>query len=292
MIELLVMGAVGRIVSRIGGRWLDEAADALDVGLRGAAKRLAAATYLPDGTGREAQVAAAATDLAEYAAANPLAAAELLQATLAGPKAMTRIERFNFFVDSAIELIVGLGRPVALPGFFNCTSCVVVIDARTTSGFDLAMPYFFEASSGDPNDRSVSFGELGKYGDPVWIPRFWLIRAASDERRDELLIELDRRFRSKPPSLHEMSNRILVREALGLRETEHAEWIGSIDVRSVSVNATDRAPASTDADYLIADPSGINLMREALMEQVMAQMKADGVWTAATNLGWGPEKHT
>ena len=230
-------------------------------------------------------MAAAANDLADYAAANPAAAAELLHATLAGPKAMNRIERFNFFIDNAIELIAGLGRPVALPGFFNCTTCLVVIDARTTSGFDLAMPYFFEASFGDPNDRRVSFGKPGKYGDPVWIPRFWLIRVASDERRDELLVELDRRFRSRPPSIDQMSNRLLVREALGLGGAEHAEWIESIDVSSIHIDAEHRAPASTDEDYLITDSSGINLTRDALMEQVMAQMKDDDVWTAATNLG-------
>jgi hypothetical protein len=126
ILELAAVWALRRVV---------EAADRLDAGLRERLKRLAAAQRLPEGSERFTETEAAAADLGRYAEQNPGAAAQVAAIALRASRPdATPIDRYSLFLGTAFDLISGFRRPVALPGFFNCTNCCVVIDARTVDG--------------------------------------------------------------------------------------------------------------------------------------------------------------
>jgi hypothetical protein len=173
-----------------------------------------------------------------------------------------------------------LRRPVALPGFFNCTDCVTVIDARPEDTFGSGSVHMPKLDRGafplvplEDQTLWLSF----EYENPANVPRTWLIATASAARRDELIEALSRRFTvDPPPSLktfyldsHEL------RPLLG--EDERVQRVKGISRDRVSVVKEDGEGFDSNF-YAIRSPTGVELMRTALAALVAEQARREKEW--------------
>ena len=121
-IETIVVGALVAVGKRLGGRALDDVADYLEGKAKEAVRRLASALDAPD---REQATEAAAAELDRQVRAD----AQLAERLAKPPppdrlRRSTRIEQLAEFLTYEFDLIAGVRRPVALPGFLNCIDCV------------------------------------------------------------------------------------------------------------------------------------------------------------------------
>jgi hypothetical protein len=260
--EGLVVGALWAVAQRVGGRWIDDIAERVDVGLRDTLRRLSKAVDLTDAGERDAEASAATHDLEEYISKNPSTAGELVEAASMPVKTSRLIDQYASFLVFTTELVARLGRPVALPGFFNCTSCVSVIDARPPSGELSALEVSEPLGSGDP---TIYLMPNEAY--QLDIPRLWLIRVESDARRDDLVGQLNDRFWPLPPDPGTFRLAHFDPDVFGLGEGETAERILSINSDRVSVDNS----ASTDRYTAITDAAGLIVFRRFLAELAQAE---------------------
>jgi hypothetical protein len=111
-----------------------------------------------------------------------------------------QIWQYQALLEFIFDRVSRLGRPSALPGFFNGTDVVTVIDARVDYGDrdGFRAPYVF----GDPGMKHISFVDSAWEALRAGIPRVWLIRATPSER-EQLISELNDKF--DRPTEHQLS---------------------------------------------------------------------------------------
>jgi hypothetical protein len=281
MIETLVVGAVWAVGQRVGERWLDDFAAVVDDRLRAGVKQLAVAVGITDPSRREAEAAVARAELDHQVRSDPALATQLAQTPLPAPQPQTRIDQFAAFLEHIFELAARLRRPVALPGFFNCTSCVTIIDARPAEQGGNRLQITPSNLGGETTeDATLWFASDLTDVYQALIPRVWLIRTADDSRRDALIGELNSRFWPGPPSTSSFGTFYLPTHDLArtLHDGERVERVRGVDRDRVLADAEDRPPGTKDERifYAIKDPAGLKLMRDALAEHVTRQMQVDG----------------
>jgi hypothetical protein len=132
-------------------------------------------------------------ELGHYVETHPGTASTLATATITAQlQAATRLpagqrdEKFlNIvldFLNQIFEMVQELGSPVVLPGFLTGTDDLAVIDVRTVPlGGQLELPWI---SGGQVNPTIMLWRDLGPVGKVYWMPRIWLVRAATDADRD------------------------------------------------------------------------------------------------------------
>jgi hypothetical protein len=304
-LEFLVAGVIVPLAQRLGERWLDSLAQGIDEGLRSQLARLISAESQSD---PERQRTARA-ELIAYAETNPKAQQQLVATARQGPQvavqpgtepSLAQLERFHALLVFVFDRVARLMRPVALPGFFNCTTCVAVIDARTEySG--IAFPEPPEQRSGSGSRWWIFFGDVST-SIGMGLPRMWIIRSPTDKDRDDLVANLEQRF-TKPqrliPPPEDLESQLLA--DLGaefVTDLEH-DWVSvrprrqpAIPVADTSLSAQEMAreilnrmnqpdPAATDEFFAISDPAGVKLLRDGLEKVLQDRWTQDEDWRRA-----------
>lgn len=160
MIEVVLGYAVGAVVKKVSERWIDDLAEQVDEGSRELVREWLSALRRDDVD----QASASARKLDDRMRADPGLVEQL--ATAPPPRQLTAspgigeaepdesprslIEYFEEFLAYEFALAAGLKRAVALPGFFNCTDCVTVIDARPERD-GMTPPELDRGPSSDPS---------------------------------------------------------------------------------------------------------------------------------------------
>ena len=178
-------------LARLFGRsWLEGLADVRDDALHVLLARLVAAVP----RAKADRPASVIEDLAFHLERHPAATDELWQAIrlpmiavereAGGP--MRRLTQIYAQLTFAFDRVKFLGRPLALPGFFNGPLCVAVLQSLATDA-----PLLEPCS----NPRPEPWVRLG--GDDEYargIPRVWVLRVESEFSRDTLCSDLNGRF--------------------------------------------------------------------------------------------------
>lgn len=191
-----------------------------------------------------------------------------------GADAQARVERFYSFLVSLFDQVARLERPVALPGFFNCTKCVTVIDARREDE---------GPRENGPTPPSRSWDSILGANQPPYvllmaehaltfdIPRVWICAAESDDNRDALISELTQDFARDAPGALVMP--LTMKEA-------GAEAVNLIESDRIGVLGSPSA-VHDPRFYSITDPAGVRLMRAAVQRLTDAQEAAGRGWEDA-----------
>ena len=176
------------------------------------------------------------------------------------------------------DQIARLERPVALPGFLNCTACVTVVDARPESEGD-------RERGPRPPSRSWVTGAweftnkqpflmfMPEHAMSLGIPRIWIIATNSDQQRDALVAKLNKEFQD-PPSP------VLMQHVRMDQGEPSASPVSTIYSDRVSAGPDRSGPHDRDF-YFIRSPAGVVMMRAALKRLMDEQDTADDVWDAA-----------
>jgi hypothetical protein len=292
LVETLIVGAFYAVAQRVEAQWLDDFASTVNDQLRGLIGKLAKAIRADkaSGTAEPSQATQNVLEELDHQVKTDLASAEqLTNPPLPAKKSATRIQQIADFLNYEGELIAGLRRPVALPGFFNSASCVTVIEVRPTwsSAGPLVMP---EPSgrAGDPADKVLSF----RYGSPL----IWLIKTADDARRDEIAKDFNDSARRDKPSA-EVVEKMFKRPFPSffgekspapattwspLVAGERAQRLETIDRDRVTVDTWDSLVDKSW--YTIEDPQGIVLFRAALAALVEEEQIRAGLWPTALGI--------
>lgn len=216
----------------------------------------------------EAKKAAAA--LSEAVAENPQALKVLTNPPFTEARAeVPLIEVVRDFLAYEMALIAQLPRPVALPGFFNSSNCLCVIDVRKLVGKGVEPLGQGRTADGA---AAITF-ELDRG------PRIWLIRADADSVRDKLVEEYNREFESKPAPI-EVLNRNNEEE-----QTPPPEKVTEITDTRIGV----WYPRHDAPWYTIGnDTAGIELFRGKLSNMVTtyfeAQREHSDAWRRAIRI--------
>jgi hypothetical protein len=217
-----------------------------------------------------------------------------------------RLEAYHAKLVFAFDRVERLGRPVALHGFLNSTRCVTVIDARAERSSLLYLPERPTKSPFDPlrpriwlalSDSVAQAADGGR-------PRVWIMRTETDEDRDSLAAELNRQFSRPKADIGEPRSfgKKLPREPsaglVGYVEDDlvHIAEAGRVASSGTSVTeelreqvtqavrkALDEGeqpePPKHDEFYAIDLPTGIDLLRDHLEQQLKEKWEADLKWT-------------
>jgi len=189
-------------------------------------------------------------------------------------RADRRMRRSSPTITPGEPQIARLNRPVALPGFFNCTACVTVIDARPEDPSALSLGRTTPSRSWDSSpgtDRHPFILLMANDALDFNIPRIWIIATGNDEQRDTVIAELTDEFRRDAPSalILPQNMKDLGAEVVDIIESDRIVVLGS------------GSAAKGNRFYAITDPAGIKLMRAALMRLIDAQDAADNGWDDA-----------
>jgi hypothetical protein len=291
MIELIFGYAFGAVAKKVSERWIDQFAEQIDEGAQGLVRNWLHALRDDDAE----QAASAAAQLDERARENPALFEQLAAAPppTAPPTARdvatdqpddgrrrSRIEQFEEFLAYEFALVEGLRRPVALPGFFNCTDCVTVIDARpedTSGSGSVHVPGLDRGAFPIVPIEDQTLWLSFEFENPANVPRAWLIATASAARRDELIEALNRRFTEDPPPSLEIFYLDSHELRALLTEDERVQRVKGISRDRVSVVEEDAEGIDSNF-YAIRRPTGVELMRTALAALVAEQARAEENW--------------
>ena len=299
--EFLFFALIVPLAQRLGDRWLDAAAVEIDGELRGALKRLVNGLARPEPELRTSETAQAREELKQYVEQHSDAEEQLVGVARAVTVAVAadtdlatrRVEQYLALLTFLFDRVDRLQRPVALPGFFNCEMCVVVVDTRTEAtalgeGADLTMPEI-SLQRGKPRiGFALGLDALDAVSTGIILgwPRVWLIRSESESKRDQLAGELNKRFARA-------AHRVPAPTVLGLNLSDDppaelvasiaSDWVEPYKRLSSSSDILEwRDPADDDDEYYeIGRPVGVKLLRDALEQMLAEQWAADEEWRLA-----------
>jgi hypothetical protein len=300
-LEFVLVALIMPLAQRLGDRWLDAVAQYIDDRMRRLLRQLVVARAEPDREARQRQTREAQSALMAYVGEQPAAEAQLVQVAKpqvavtpdVGP-ALARLEQYHAILTFVFDRVAALGHPVALPGFFNSTLCVTVVDARPRGGTYISYPNSPEASDSQGLAPRIFLGD-----DNEWrtasanMPRLWLLRSDSPDERDTRVAELTDLF-----SRHEVPRPGSLEESLGdspklVRDIE-ANWVRieppvihppgppseTIEDRVERIFERASKPRAPEDPFydITADTKGIELLLASLHRQLQARWDADQEW--------------
>lgn len=303
--DFIFFALIVPLAQRLGDRWLDAAATEIDGELRGMLRRVVAGLAHPEPGLRMSETARAHEELKEYVQQHSDAEAQLVSVAREvrvvvdsdTDRATRRVEQYLALLEFLFDRVDRLQRPVALPGFFNCEMCVVVVDARTGAtelgeGADLAMPEI-TSIGGAPRVELAHGPDAVRDAIVVGRPRIWLIRTAAEQQRDQKVGELNRRFTRA-------AHRVPEPTVLGVTLSEGppaelvafitSDWVerhkwyvpsSKLTLGERILEQTHTDPADADEFYEIGRPDGVKVLRDGLERMLEEQWAADDEWRLA-----------
>lgn len=306
--EFIFFALIVPLAQRLGDRWLDAAAVEIDGELRGMLKRVVTGLARPEPDLRMSETSKAHEELKEYVQRHSDAEAQLISVAREVRVAVQpdtdlatrRVEQYLALLKFLFDRVDRLQRPVALPGFFNCETCVVVVDARTeATGLgevaNLAMPEI-STFQGVPRVELAVGPDAVRDAIVLGKPRVWIIRSDSEQQRDQQANELNRRFTRAG---HIVPGPVVL--GVSLSDDPPAELVASITSdwvqrhewyvpSSPELSLAERileqvktGPSDADEFYEIGRPVGVKLLRDALERMLEEQWAADEEWRLAVS---------
>ena len=281
--EVLIVGIITGVATRLGERWLDGVAEYLDTQTRALVKRLATTIANPNGPQAADSVAIARDHLTVHIKAHPEARHALVEAALTVRQAPDMARQFEAFLVTAFEVIGRLSPAiVALPGFFNGTEYVTVIDVRTEDGGPMRVPiHSWEDELGHTSSLSAT-AESAIWFEPshdvlFGVPRIWLLETTQPGQRDELVRTLTSHFQEDAPSPGTVS------ATLHLEYLNRVASIGHVvEITAGKVSVTPYLGSPTQKiSSRIDSPQGIKLFKSALIARIEEKRQFHEVWDEA-----------
>jgi len=286
MVEFLVFSLGASLAQRLGDRWLDATAANIDEGLRNLLRQLVSARSEDDPKVRARKTARVEIEVARYVEQHPESEQELAAVVrqpvvaTSGDRRLARIEQYWALLMFVLDGVASLGRPVALRGFFNCETCLTLIDARVEGQDDLLLP---EPPKSDPDYEPtiwLTSGSDAAGNALIGKPRVWLLRCPSDADRDRMADKLNRWFarpRHLLPSPELLQYALLLEDEPELiLQPELVSHISSDWVWIETGVAT--SDPRHDLFYAIEHTRGAKLMREDLDDLLRARWESDEAW--------------
>jgi hypothetical protein len=282
--DILIAAIVVPVAQRLGNRWLDQIADAVDEGLKRLLRRVVDAAAVDDPNRRRALTATAEGELRSYVAQHPEVRPELgqiftprVEAVDASPRGLAQaIFDFLAYLFTIVEY---LEQPVALPGFLTGENDLIVVDVRVTrkryaNGFRLPS-VSWEGPFSDDEDPSIFFHVENAM--QIDVPRLWLMQTGSPEERQSRILSLNEGFYPTDPLPG------------GLESHLKDEWrVDSIS--PYEVKTTKRFASGEGTTHRVAGDAGIVLLQNSLVDAVEAAKGGREKLLSALAVPTGPDR--